>query len=265
MTSNQDHGNKRGPASWLSTQSLRWFAAQFLVVVSGILVALALQAWWNERSDRAAERVVLTQMLADLTEDSLRIAQGVVDDSAAGANAMSLLKHLENGRGFSDTLAADFGSLAISTTAAVKTAEYQTLKSKGLSLIKNDSLRDQISSFYEVTGASIAIHNAWLTTAEDRWMPLMLRRFRIKSTAPILGAPQVAYPRNYNDLQRDREFRLFLEEYNYYMDYTGPWKAQFTQKAGKLMSQIRSELTRMGIGSLTFRLNTGIAKSTLST
>lgn len=235
MTSNQDDPHIPPSASWFSRRSVRWFAAEFLVVLSGILVALALQAWWNDRSDRAAERVVLTQMLSDLSEDSARIAQGAIDDKRAGAKAIFLLNYMENGGAFADTLADDFGALATATSAAVKTAEYEMLRAKGLALIKNESLRAQISSFYEVTGAGIANHNAWLSTAEDRWMPFMLNRFRMKFSAPVLGAPQLAYPRNYAELQRDPNFRLFLEEYAYYMDYTGPWKVQIMQKAGNLM------------------------------
>jgi hypothetical protein len=45
---------------------LRWFAAEFLVVVSGILVALALNAWWSARADRAQEQAYLLQLAADL-------------------------------------------------------------------------------------------------------------------------------------------------------------------------------------------------------
>jgi hypothetical protein len=242
LTSNDEDSPGMLDSSWLSRRSLRWFAAEFLVVVSGILVALALQAWWNERSDRAEEREVLTQMLADLTEDSARIAQAVVRDQKGRATAMSLLKHLERGGSYSDSLAGEFGTLATANSAALRTGQYQTLKEKGLALIENDSLRNQISSFYEVTGAGIANHNAWLQTAEDRWMPIMLRRFRLQSSAPVIGAPQIAHPRDYNELQKDPEFRLFLEEYAYYMEYTAPWKANMVQKASKLMSRIRSEL-----------------------
>jgi hypothetical protein len=56
--------------------SVRWFAAEFLVVVSGILVALALQAWYQGRHDARVARVYLNQLGADLnaTERDLRIA-----------------------------------------------------------------------------------------------------------------------------------------------------------------------------------------------
>jgi hypothetical protein len=54
----------------------RWFLAEFLVVVSGVLVALALQAWYNGRQNAGAERAYLAQLDADLaaTDRALRDA-----------------------------------------------------------------------------------------------------------------------------------------------------------------------------------------------
>lgn len=54
--------------------SLKWFAAEFLVVVAGILVALGLQAWWKSREDSARSAEYQQQILSDVraTERTLR-------------------------------------------------------------------------------------------------------------------------------------------------------------------------------------------------
>lgn len=54
---------------------LRWFLAEFLVVVSGILVALALNAWWQDRRDAGREEAYLRQLVADLQETERRFAE----------------------------------------------------------------------------------------------------------------------------------------------------------------------------------------------
>ena len=46
-------------------RGLRWFAAEFLVVVAGILVALALQSWWNDRAARVQEQALLQRLRAE--------------------------------------------------------------------------------------------------------------------------------------------------------------------------------------------------------
>lgn len=45
---------------------VRWFGAEFLVVVTGILVALALNAWWGSRQDAAREQAYVRQLRAEL-------------------------------------------------------------------------------------------------------------------------------------------------------------------------------------------------------
>lgn len=62
---------------------LRWFAAEFLVVVTGVLVALALGGWWQDREEREREAEYLQQLLTDL-ERSER-ALGEIGDFHADA------------------------------------------------------------------------------------------------------------------------------------------------------------------------------------
>jgi hypothetical protein len=60
----------------------RWFAAEFLVVVSGIIVALALQAWYQKRGEIRAERVYLKQLHADLVTNDSVLTRSIRTDSA---------------------------------------------------------------------------------------------------------------------------------------------------------------------------------------
>ena len=53
---------------------LRWFSGQLLVVTTGILVAIALNAWWDARQDRAREQTYLRQLDADLAETQASVA-----------------------------------------------------------------------------------------------------------------------------------------------------------------------------------------------
>jgi hypothetical protein len=59
----------------------RWFSAEFLVVVSGVLVALALQAWYNGRQNADAERAYLAQLDADLAATDQALQDALHGDS----------------------------------------------------------------------------------------------------------------------------------------------------------------------------------------
>lgn len=42
------------PRRWDWRKGATWFGAEFLVVVTGVLVALAVNAWWGDRSSGAS-------------------------------------------------------------------------------------------------------------------------------------------------------------------------------------------------------------------
>jgi len=56
-----------GQFNW--QRSLRWFLAEFLVVVAGILVALWVNGWWIDRLERAQERDLLLGLQSEFSEN----------------------------------------------------------------------------------------------------------------------------------------------------------------------------------------------------
>jgi hypothetical protein len=65
---------RRGRVSLWSTR-LRWFGAEFLVVVTGVLVALGVQAWYESGQNRGPSSAVRTYAAAD-PASAARYAKG---------------------------------------------------------------------------------------------------------------------------------------------------------------------------------------------
>jgi len=77
------------------------FALEFILIVAGVLAALAVDDWRQSRADVATERYILEGLLADLSRDREDIASSISAASARAAGA--------------DKLLADVGSTAAGT------------------------------------------------------------------------------------------------------------------------------------------------------
>lgn len=141
-------GKKRLSLQW--RQSLRWFAAEFLVVVTGVLVALGIGSWWEARRDRALEQSYLTRLATDLAADSAEFARHLDTERARGTKARLLLAALDGER-VSDPAAVirAIEEVGWATGYLLSPFTFQELQATGhLRLIRNPDVRDALSAYY---------------------------------------------------------------------------------------------------------------------
>jgi hypothetical protein len=126
----------------------RWFAAEFLVVVTGILVAFSLQAWWAGRLDMRRENAFLSQLLADARENERRIEVAIAVDSANEASLARLTAALRSPQQLppDDSLLA---WLRVSSSAfrPVLGTIGMVRQTDGVQLVRVDSVRTRIVAY----------------------------------------------------------------------------------------------------------------------
>ncbi len=142
--------------------SLRWFGPQLLVVVSGILIALALDAWWDAREDGRRERAYLRQLDADLMETETIVAGydrflQPVDSTAA----LLVRAYRTPTPPVPDSVYAWFivGARFGVPRPVLGTAEA-LVTTGDLRLLRNDSLRTEIVAYLEYNRALLASQDA---------------------------------------------------------------------------------------------------------
>jgi hypothetical protein len=136
------------PRRWDWRPKLRWFAAEIVVVVAGVLIALALNAWWGGVQERELETESLREIRAALTNDLVDIKSNIRSHRRAGASAVLLREHIRAGGPYADTLDAHFGQVLGATSTIRDEAAYETLKQRGMETITNDSIRIAIGRVY---------------------------------------------------------------------------------------------------------------------
>lgn len=130
-------------------QRLRWFGAEFLVVVTGVLVALALQAWYQNGQDRDRERNYLRQIMQDLGETERRIMRADSFYRRGDAGVTALLASFHGVQQPSPDSAAIWiwASRRYRLPAPVMETIEALVSTGDLRLIRSDSLRGAILGY----------------------------------------------------------------------------------------------------------------------
>ena len=140
----------------------RRFLFEFIVVVAGVLVALALSAWFEGRRDAASEQSYLALLSRDLERTIEDLESFIAFGSRQLDDAAAAVRGLASGPPAADRtdIAAAMARLLTRQTLTLKNAAYQDLISTGhLSLLRDAALRDRIVDFYQSTDQRFEIIN----------------------------------------------------------------------------------------------------------
>ena len=167
----------------------RWFAAEFLVIVTGVLVALALNAIYQKRQDRRNEITYLALLRRDIGSTTAQLREKVAFEAGQVETGLKAYRALSAAAGTQDRAAvsANLSQLIDRRTMILRDATYQDLLSTGnLRLIRNRQLRDRIVDYYETTRGEYDImnrNNSYLV--DELYISVMVGRGLVKA---VLGA-----------------------------------------------------------------------------
>jgi len=136
---------------------LRWFLAEFLVVVSGVLVALALSSWAQDRSDDKREHAYLRQLSADLrASESILAEASQMMDLRAAASARVLHRFWTTNPRLDDEFRDDLALPRSTRRVRPVLGTTEALVATGdIKLIRSDALRVQLLVYLESMKASL--------------------------------------------------------------------------------------------------------------
>ncbi len=177
-------------------------------MLAGVLAAFAVNAWWEHRQDRAAEQAALRELDNALAADIADLQDDMSEYSKLGHGDSVLIDRFDRGLGYSDSILPAFNALTIFRTHVANSAPFESLKSRGLALISDDSLRLQLIDFYAERTAGVALVNATNTEIVQKLLwPYYLSRVKVPRGKMSVGATIRA---NYSTLASDSYFRNLL-------------------------------------------------------
>lgn len=132
-------------------QKLNWkkYGIEFISIFIAVISAFALNNWNDNRRDNQAAAKILTEISNGFQKDLEDIKINIAGHQE-GMAACNFWRKVINNQEFSnDSLNQYYLALTRDFFTIQNNSGYETLKSRGLELIKNDSLRFDIISLYE--------------------------------------------------------------------------------------------------------------------
>lgn len=217
---------------------LRYAIGEILLVVIGILIALQLTDWNEDRKSGIAE----TKLLLELKENirtNIDLLNSQLNDHQAGIRSNQILMEvIKNIKAYDDSLAFHFHIATIILPSNLSFAAFEELKSSGFDILRSDQLRREIIQLYDETYRDMILKlSENVNAAGNAYIPYMISHFE---RLPGAGA----VPNNFEQLLGDQKFINILQIINNLQLWAIQLKEDCIKESDRVTNLIDNELKK---------------------
>jgi hypothetical protein len=129
---------------------LKYAIGEILLVTIGILLALQINNWNENRKNSSEEIKILYALKDNLQANEKTINERIEFDFDILEKGDLLLSILEDENSvYDESMEELFGSIGVWTPVTIKDFAYENLKAKGVSIIANDVLRSEVTRLFD--------------------------------------------------------------------------------------------------------------------
>ena len=207
----------------------------FLVVI-GILIALQINNWNEERTIRSTEAKLLEELYQDLHETAIEFEQNLTFDRQIANSKDVIISVIENDLPWHDSLQRHFNYFNYWNGYSIKRTAYNSIENWGINNIANDRLRRKIVHVFQ-DGA----HQLATSELEERDIQLATIN-DIISTRMDWGNIQQVRPVDYRAFLNNDEFRWRLTTFNAFKRITIRNRSQVLEDIIDTKNAVQEEL-----------------------
>lgn len=253
------------PKRWNWKPKLRWFAAEYLIVVLGVLTAVGLNAWWGGQQEAEREQSYLRQLAADLQETERIVAEANAAIAPWDRSTARLLESFRMPeRPPLDSLRLWIGGARRVNRVRPVVGTAEALVATGdLNLLRNDSLRSAITAYLERNQHQIRAVDDQFDWFLNAALQLAGRIDPLEETpavdqsemAPLFneafpynlipeGARRTPFPIDLEAFYQDREAYAAVQSMAFARRLMAAGRLAMLNRASTLREQIETELNR---------------------
>jgi hypothetical protein len=190
----------------VNATSVRHATSELLLIVAGILIALAISDWHDRNLAREKELALLGEVQTALTVDLAAIELNLQRWKDTENQIKALIEILKTRPSYEPSFDQLFGAAYGLRPANLNTAAYESLKAIGLQAISNPRLRLSIAKVFDQHYESLTVMN----DVESQIMTGVMRPYYLQHFSNLVFLYS-ATPIDYETVVQDRYFRNIVE------------------------------------------------------
>ena len=221
---------------------LKYAIGEIVLVVIGILIALSINNWNENRKEMQVQLQLLKELQYAAIEDSERGKRQLRANKNTLNSVEIILNQLENNLPYHDSLANHFNLAHTRWIAQVKDNAYQNLTDYGLNFIKNDTTKHDMTNLY-------GNRKEFLYKLDERFnlfyyqvaAPVLIDCFD-NIPPPGMGRAKMI-PLDYSALSKNLKYRSVLKSTREYLKQYIIWQEEFIlNPLNELANQLDTEI-----------------------
>lgn len=161
------------------------FFIEIVIIIIGVLLAFYFTKLGDSQKQDQTEKEIIRQVYFELKENIVDLEQDLVVLKVAYYSNLRVLSFLESDKKISDSLIMDFYWMTQDEYIFPNTSGYENLKSFGLNLVKNDSLRNLITLVYNNDFPRITIGNNFNPNINQFLLPYYKENFALNKNSEL--------------------------------------------------------------------------------
>ncbi len=178
---------------------MRYAIGEIILVVIGILIALQVNNWNEDRKKSRVIQNVLMEIKDDLIQDKAELERIIALRNADFEAQKRIINVLETNESFNESVRSDLGHINLARNVFTVSKGYELLKELNLGALRDKELRVLLTKYYEWNIAWV--HREYTDDKlefEDFWLPYV----RIHFEEWVFG--DYAIPHDYSQILNDQ-------------------------------------------------------------
>lgn len=194
---------------------LKYAIGEIVLVMVGILLALQVNNWNEERKARLKEYKILSSLKSEIVSNLWELKKDAGDNQTSLQSTLDIYDYIQHKSIEADSMYEDFYNSISFNYFFPKTSNYQTLRSGNLDIIRSDSIRDVIINVYDSGFKRIIDKVETRRNAARILFPYYQKNFTTKfvnNENSDSSIKRIGIPVDYNRIINDPEYETLITE-----------------------------------------------------